>query len=263
MEVVPMNAIPLARRMAAHSTLTGFVLLMLSTAPFAEPGPIKPPADRVPAVWLGPQALDPAEAGIGRQIPDLAVRAIDGSSHSLHLANGRRGTVVVVRDPGCPVSRSYGPRISRMARHYAEAGFGFVFIYPSETLNSEQRRKDQQTLGVPGIFVDKGSYAVADELGVKSTGDVFVLDNEYRVRYRGAVDDQYGLGYTRDLPTRHYLRNALDALKEGRKIATPATAAPGCYIDADPAKNQLTWPLAAGQMLSRLVAPHTRLWSNI
>lgn len=253
-----MNAIPLAGRAAVFPTLTASLLLILSTAPIAEPGPITPPTDRVPAVWLGPQALDPAEAGIGRQVPDLAVRAIDGSSHSLYLANGRRGTIVVVRDPECPVSRSYGPRISSMARHYAQDGFGFVFIYPSETLSGEQRRTDRKILGVPGIFVDKGSYAVADALGVMSTGDVFVLDSEFRIRYRGAVDDQYGLGYTRDIPTRHYLRNALDALKEGKKISTPATAAPGCYIDADPIKDQQVWPLPAGQMLSGLITHNAR-----
>ena len=248
-----MNSIPLAGRATVFQTLTTSLLLILSTATIAEPGPITPPTDRVPAIWLGPQSLDPVQAGIGRQVPDLAVRAIDGSSHSLYLANGKRGTVVVVRDPECPVSRSYGPRISGMAKHYTKAGFGFVFIYPSETLNGEQRRKDRETLGAPGIFVDKGSYAVADALGVKSTGDVFVLDDEFRVQYRGAVDDQYGLGYTRDIPTRHYLRNALDALEHGLKINTPATAAPGCYIDADPAKDQEVWPLPTGQMLSGLI----------
>lgn len=247
-----MNAMPLADRAALFPTLTASLLLALSMASLAESGPITPPTDRLPAIWLGPQSLDPVQAGIGRQVPDLAVRAIDGSSHSLYLASGRRGTIVVVRDPECPVSRSYGPRISSMAKHYTEAGFGFVFIYPSETLNGEQRRRDHETLGVQGIFVDKGSYAVADALGVKSTGDVFVLDSEFRIRYRGAVDDQYGLGYTRDIPTRHYLRNALDALKDGRKISTPATAAPGCHIDADPAKDQQVWPLPAGQMLSGL-----------
>ena len=248
-----MNVIPLAGRAALLPTLTASLLLALSTSSTAESGPITPPDDRMPAIWLGPQSLDPVQAGIGRQVPDLAVRAIDGSSHSLYLANGRRGTVVVVRDPECPVSRSYGPRISSMARHYTKAGFGFVFIYPSETLSGEQRRRDRETLGVPGIFVDKGSYAVADALGVKSTGDVFVLDSEFRIRYRGAVDDQYGLGYTRDIPTRHYLRHALDALKDGLKISTPATAAPGCYIDADPAKDQQVWPLPAGQMFSGLI----------
>ena len=234
-------------RSSAASTL---LLLGLSAASLAESGPISPPADRVPAVWLGPQVLEPGEAGVGRQIPDMPVRGIDGRFHSLYLANGRRGTVVVVRDPDCPVSRSYGPRISRLAKHYSKTGFGFLFIYPSETLDSDQRRKDRQTLDVPGIFVDKGSFAVAEALGVKSTGDVFVLDADFRVQYRGAVDDQYGLGYTRDIPTHHYLRNALDAIANGREITTPATAAPGCFIDADPAKDGLIESLPAGQMLS-------------
>ena len=70
------------------------------------------------------------------------------------------------------------------------------------------------------------------------------------MRYRGAVDDQYGLGYTRDFPSRHYLRDALDALRNGDEIETPATAAPGCYIDADPAKDRLFLDLPGGQIIS-------------
>jgi len=237
-------------RGAIVSALTAVIYLGISTAAPAEPLAISPPGDRVPAVWLGPQVLDPGEAGVGKQIPDLPVHGIDGRDHSLHLADGRRGTVVVVRDPECPVSRRYGPRITKLASYYTGAGFGFVFIYPNETLSSEQRRKDRQTLGIPGIYVDRGSFSVAEALGVKSTGDVFVLDADFRVQYRGAVDDQYGLGYTRDIPTRHYLRNALDAMRDGREIRTPATAAPGCFIDADPAKDGLIELLPIGQMLS-------------
>ena len=237
-------------RLATIAGLSTSLLLGLSTAPLAEPGSITPPEDRVPAVWLGPQVLDAKEAGVGRQVPDMPVHGIDGRDHSLHQANGERGTVVVVRDPECPVSRSYGPRIAQLARQYTQEGFGFLFIYPSETLSGDQRSKDRTTLGAQGIFVDRGSFAVADALGVKSTGDVFVLDADYRIRYRGAVDDQYGLGYTRDIATRHYLRNALDDLRDGREVGTPATAAPGCYIDADPAKDRLIEMLPAGQMLS-------------
>ena len=232
------------------STLTAALCLVFSAVSIAEPGTISPPLDRVPAVWLGPQALDPLEAGVGRRIPDLALRGIDGSRHRLHRSDGRRGTVVVVRDPECPVSRSYGPRIAQLARHYSNAGFSFVFIYPNEALDDEQRRKDRNTLAIPGVFVDKGSFALAQALGVKSTGDVFILDADFRVRYRGAVDDQYGLGYTRDIPMRHYLRNALDAIGSGRQVAVPATTAPGCVIDADPAKDGLIELLPDGQMLS-------------
>jgi hypothetical protein len=50
--------------------------------------------------------------------------------------------------------------------------------------------------------------------------------------------------------SQHYLRNALEALRQGREVETPATAAPGCYIDADPAKDRLLPQLPGGQMFS-------------
>ena len=216
----------------------------------AESEKISPPANRVPAVWLSPRILDSAEAGIGKLVPDLELQSIEGQSHRLYGPAGRRGTVIVVRDPGCPVSRRYGPRISKMARLFGADGYGFVFIYPNEELQNKQRTEDAKHLDAPGLYVDRGSFALADALGVKSTGDVFVLDAEHRLRYRGAVDDQYGLGYTRDFPTQHYLRNALESLRQGREVETPATAAPGCYIDADPAKDRLLPQLPGGQMFS-------------
>jgi len=124
---------------------------------------------------------------------------------------GRRGTVIVVSDPGCPVLRRYGSRISKLARSFSADGYGFVFIYPNEELKTEQRTQDA----------------------------------EHRLRYRGAVDDQYGLGYTRDFPSQHYLRNALESLQQGREVETP-----GCYIDADPAKDRLLPQLPGGEMFS-------------
>ena len=45
-------------------------------------------------------------------------------------------------------------------------------------------------------------------------GDVFVLDAQQRLRFRGAVDNQYGIGYTRQFASQQLLRNALDALHE-------------------------------------------------
>jgi hypothetical protein len=175
---------------------------------------------------------------------------IDGNPHRLYERNSTHGTVVVVRDPACPVSRRYGPRIAELAEHFGQRGFAFVFIYPSVDLNHAQRVSDARTLGIDGIYAERGSFALAEYLGVKSTGDVFVLDRERRIRYRGAIDDQFGLGYTRDAPTSHYLRNALEDVHADRPVRIPATAAPGCYVDADPAFDLQMPQLPAGHLLS-------------
>lgn len=101
----------------------------------------------------------------------------------------------------------------------------------------------------PAAKIGRGSFAIANALGVKSTGEVFVLDSENRLVYRGAIDDQYGFGYTQDAPTHNYLRNALDAELHRWPIATPATLAPGCIIDADPQKDDFL-PIPADAALS-------------
>jgi hypothetical protein len=250
MEVVAMKTLMQVCRATVASIFFTVMFWGLLSLAGAEPEKISPPANRVPAVWLSPRILDPAEAGIGKLVPDLELQSIEGQSHRLHGPAGRRGTVIVVRDPGCPVSRRYGPRISKLARQFSADGYGFVFIYPNEELQNEQRTQDAEHLDAPGLYVDRGSFALGDALGVNSTGDVFILDADHRLRYRGAVDDQYGLGYTRDFPTQHYLRNALESLRQGREVETPATAAPGCYIDADPAKDRLLPQLPGGQMFS-------------
>ena len=36
---------------------------------------------------------------------------------------------------------------------------------------------------------------VADQFGAERTPEVFVLDQDRVVRYRGRIDDQYGVGY--------------------------------------------------------------------
>ena len=56
---------------------------------------------------------------------------------------------------------------------------------------------------------------------------MFLLDAERVIRYHGRIDDQYGVGFRRDKPTRRDLEEALDELLAGRPIATPRTEVVG------------------------------------
>ncbi|RYD38218.1 MAG: hypothetical protein EOP86_01455, partial [Verrucomicrobiaceae bacterium] len=51
------------------------------------------------------------------------------------------------------------------------------------------------------------------------------------MQYRGAVSDQYGLGYQKDAPEHSYLADALKELTAGRLARPAATTAPGCALD--------------------------------
>lgn len=233
----------------ALAPLPGLAGNALASEPTTDPVPA-PPAGMTATIQLQPEHLDPIEVGIGRVIDSVDVRTIEGEDVSLFNAVANKGTIIVVRDPMCPVSRLYGPRISELAEPYRRHGYDFVFIYPSTALYAEDRIEDRQGLGVEGTYVDHGSFALADRLGVRSTGEVFVLDQENRLRYRGAIDDQYGIGYTRAHPTSRYLRNALDELLSGREVSASATSAPGCEVDADPSSDRLLIPLPGDHVLS-------------
>jgi hypothetical protein len=53
------------------------------------------------------------------------------------------------------------------------------------------------------------SASLANHLGATSTTDVVVLDRSHTVVYHGAIDDQYGFGYSINATRFTYLRDAL------------------------------------------------------
>lgn len=221
-------------RISIHACCFGWLLFFVSTS-----SALEPIESREPTFWLGPEKMEIQQAGIGKSIADIAFDRLYGGQGSLHSVSGNRGTVVFVRDPECPVSQRYGPRSAALARWYEDKGIGFVFIYLNNKLGADALLEDAKRLHTGGVLVGKGSFLLGDELQVASTGDSFLLDADNKLVYRGAIDDQYGFGYTRDTPTHNYLRNAMDALLQGRSIEVQATSAPGCVIDADPAKDRL------------------------
>jgi hypothetical protein len=96
---------------------------------------------------------------------------------------------------------------------------------------------------------------LAGHLGATSTTDVFVLDRSHTVVYHGAIDDQYGFGYSIDAPRYTYLRDAMDAALEKRSILVSATAAPGCLLDTKPAPTSMS-NVTYHNQISRLLQRH-------
>lgn len=79
-----------------------------------------------------------------------------------------------------------------------------------------------------------------------------LLDKHRRVRYRGALDDQYGVSGRKPAPTKQHLRDALEAVLASRAVAVEQTDAPGCPItfEARVAKpTEVSWSAGAGAIL--------------
>lgn len=216
---------------------------LLALAP-AQDAPVVP-SDGALAEF--PEPLDAKAFGIGGLVPDLAFTDLDGAPGRLSDFADRDALVIVVREVGCPVSQRYGLRTAEIERESAARNVAFLYVNVGDSDSVEECRAEVATYGFGGRYARDVDRVFGWHLQVRTTTDVFVLDSERKLRFRGPIDDQIGRGATKPEVTKPYLKDAIGAVLEGRRVAEPALTAPGCFkrfVDepaAQPASTELTW----------------------
>ena len=79
----------------------------------------------------------------------------------------------------------------------------------------------------PGLVLRDAEHVVAELYGAVTTPHFFVIDENGVLRYRGAPDDT---SFRQREPTVHYLKDAVEALLNGRDLNPAETAGYGCTI---------------------------------
>lgn len=182
-----------------------------------------------------PVPLDADAGQIGRRVENLRVAMLSGNAATLDdLLRGRRGLVVAMASAECPISRKYAPRIAAIEREFGSR-FAFLHVNAVEGETTRAIRDYLREFDIRGDTCRDDDGSVRRELRPRTTTEVFVLDGDRRVVYRGAIDDQYRFGGTAPEPKARYLRDALTAVGEGRTPAVRMTGAPGCLVDPPPA----------------------------
>ena len=172
---------------------------------------------------------------VGELVADVQLETLSGETVSLREVAGDNGLVIALRSADCPVSRRYGRELARIEREYASRGFGFLFVNASAQDTPEAARADKERFGLQGPYVlDASKTTLAARLAAVTTTEVFLLDRAGTLRYRGAIDDQYGIGYSRPEATATYLRNALESVAVNEPVALEAVSAPGCVLGIEP-----------------------------
>lgn len=175
---------------------------------------------------------DPDALGVGRFAPDVTLTLLSGERRTLSsFLEGRTGLVIAMTSAGCPVSSKYAPRLAALHRESGSRQIPVVLVnaVPAETI--DDMRSHVRDSGYLGPYAVDRDLSVAKALGARTTAEVFLLDAQRRVVYRGAFDDQFGVGSMRSTARRAFLRDAMVALRAGRAPAVRATVAPGCLLD--------------------------------
>lgn len=95
----------------------------------------------------------------------------------------------------CPYARAWHERLLAVARDYEDVKFLLVSSndaerFPRDSFEANKERVDADG-GWPAPYLYDESQDVARAYGAQTTPDVFVLDADGRIAYRGAPDADY------------------------------------------------------------------------
>jgi peroxiredoxin len=168
---------------------------------------------------------------IGDHAPSFRLPGVDGQEHALDGYAGAEALVLVQSCNHCPYVQAWEGRMKAIQADYADRGVRLVAVnsndadrYPEDSFEEMRRRAEQE--GFNFDYLHDVDQSVVRALGAQRTPEVFVFDRDRRLAYHGAIDD------SRDERAvgSHYLRDALDAVLDGRAPAVADTPPSGCTV---------------------------------
>lgn len=168
----------------------------------------------------------PAAAAIGATISEFSLPDADGKTQSLTSLKGTKGTVLIFVAVQCPVSNAYNERMEKLAQDFKARGINVIGINSNvaEPAAAIKAHAATNKLTFP-ILKDPGNK-IADQLGASVTPEVYFLDSENKLVYRGRIDNNKNV----DQMTASELRDALEASLAGKPVAKTIATAFGCSI---------------------------------
>jgi peroxiredoxin len=167
---------------------------------------------------------------VSRPVEDFRLQDFRGKEHALSDYRDSKLVVLAFLGTECPLAKLYGPRLAKLAEEFGPQGVSFLGVNANVQDSISEIAAYARTHDIKFPILKDAANRLADSIGAERTPEVFVLDAERKVRYRGRIDDQYGVGFVRGEPQRNDLKAALDELLGGKKVATPSTEAVGCHI---------------------------------
>ncbi len=188
------------------------------------------------AAMLGQNGLLAANAKfnkvlqIGQPAPVWeGLKGVDGGVHSLKDYAKAPAVVCIFTCNHCPVAKAYEERLAEIVTTHKKQGVQFLLISVSrsavDSLDKLKRRAEQRTVSIP--VVQDLTQAIGKAHGATATPQVFVLDEERKIAYMGAIDDNLEVAKV----TRHYLADAIDAVLAGKAPPIAETLPRGCAIE--------------------------------
>ncbi|MEZ2230037.1 MULTISPECIES: thioredoxin family protein [unclassified Microcoleus] len=165
--------------------------------------------------------------------PDFELPGVDEEVH--HLARYLekfRAIGVVFMCNHCPYVKLYLDRLKELQADFQDEDFTLIGInandanqYPEDSFENMKVFAANNQLNFP--YIRDVAQDVAESFGASKTPEVFLLDRDGRLRYKGLIDDNADDAAAVQVA---YLRSAIAQLLKDESVEPSSTEAIGCSV---------------------------------
>ncbi|MBA2499084.1 MAG: thioredoxin family protein [Chitinophagaceae bacterium] len=189
----------------------------------------------LPLVAITLLALKPFNVlPIGSTMPkaDIKMKDISGKEVSLKDAKKKQGLLVMFSCNTCPYVIKNQDRTINIAAYASKKNVGVILLNSNEgtrnggdSYNAMKQYADNQKYSFY-YTIDKNSE-LADAFGANRTPECFLFDENDKLVYHGAIDDNPS---NASAVEKIHLKNAIDQMVAGKEVAVKETRSVGCSI---------------------------------
>ena len=170
------------------------------------------------------QASYGQEFRTGGLVSSFTVRDMKDHASTFSARKGHV-TVVMFFSTRCPISTAFNYRRNTIYKDFKDR-VKFMVVDPNSNESLEEVRTYANEVGFDFPVYKDVNNEVADRFGVMTTTDTFVIDSFGIMRYHGYVEDSVNPART----TQQGLRQAIEAVLNGKPVTLAETSARGCAI---------------------------------
>jgi peroxiredoxin len=166
-----------------------------------------------------------------RRVSGFALKDSSGRTHGPAAWKGRTAVVLFFLGSECPVSNSYAPEMTRLARAYGTRGVLFWGVHPDPDLTAADAARHAREYRLTFTVLLDPRQEVARQAGVRIVPEAVILSPAGEVLYRGRIDDKYAPGgkQRHEAATRDF-EDALQAVLGKKRVAVPRAEGFGCPL---------------------------------
>ena len=171
---------------------------------------------------------------IGSELPkgDVQLKDISGKEISIKSVKDKNGILVMFSCNTCPYVIKNQARTNAICSYALQHNIGVILINSNEgqrgyedSFEAMKEYAKEQDYKWP-YAVDKNSD-IADAFGASRTPECYLFNNELKLTYHGAIDDNPT--QAQDVKRQH-LKEAMNEMIAGKKISVTESRSVGCAI---------------------------------